>query len=87
MSEPGFLAEMLTRRHTLLRNDSESTRGLTTRELEVLEYLRTPMTVQEIAAALFISPNTLKTHCRSLYRKLGVDNRRDAVRVKGFLRP
>ncbi|OZC32691.1 LuxR family transcriptional regulator [Gordonia polyisoprenivorans] len=87
VSEPGFLAEMLTRRHTLLRNDSESTRGLTTRELEVLEYLRTPMTVQEIAAALFISPNTLKTHCRSLYRKLGVDNRRDAVRVKGFLRP
>lgn len=56
--------------------------GLSTRELEVLSYLRTPMTLAEIAATLFLSTNTVKTHVQSLYRKLGVQNRREAVRVR-----
>jgi LuxR family maltose regulon positive regulatory protein len=34
---------------------------------------------QEIAGELFVSVNTVKTHVRSIYRKLGVSSRRDAV--------
>jgi LuxR family maltose regulon positive regulatory protein len=37
------------------------------------------MTNQEIAEALFLSINTVKTHLRSAYRKLGVVNRRQAI--------
>ncbi|MFD1504643.1 hypothetical protein FE374_12470 [Georgenia yuyongxinii] len=54
---------------------------LTDRELVVLAYLRSPMTTIEIAEALFVSSNTVKTHMRSIYRKLGATGRRDAVRI------
>lgn len=56
---------------------------LSRREHEVFGYLRTSMTAAEIAAALFVSINTVKTHQRSIYRKLGVAGRRDAVRLGG----
>lgn len=55
--------------------------ALSPREREVLAYLRTPMTNAEIAGAMFVSSNTLKTHQRTLFRKLGVTSRRDAVRL------
>jgi len=45
----------------------------------VLRYLCSRMTHREIAAALFVSLNTLKTHVRAIYRKLDVDSRADAV--------
>lgn len=54
---------------------------LTEREHQVLVRLRSTMTTTEIAAALFVSSNTVKTHQRSIYRKLGVAGRRDALRV------
>lgn len=54
---------------------------LSARESEILGYLATTLTSAEICGMLFISPNTLKSHLRSIYRKLGVDNRRDAVRI------
>lgn len=54
---------------------------LSGRESEILGYLATTLTSAEICGILFISPNTLKSHLRSIYRKLGVDNRRDAVRI------
>jgi LuxR family maltose regulon positive regulatory protein len=53
--------------------------GLTERELAVLVYLPTMFRAPEIAADLFVSVNTVKTHQRSIYRKLGVATRRDAV--------
>ena len=53
--------------------------ALTERELAVLAYLPTMFRAPEIAADLFISVNTVKTHQRSIYRKLGVGTRRDAV--------
>jgi LuxR family maltose regulon positive regulatory protein len=53
--------------------------GLTERELAVLVYLPTMFRAPEIAADLFVSVNTVKTHQRSIYRKLGVVTRRDAV--------
>jgi LuxR family maltose regulon positive regulatory protein len=52
---------------------------LTDREIDVLARLPAPMTQRDLAAALFVSPNTLKTHLRSIYRKLGAQSRADAV--------
>jgi len=55
--------------------------SLTPREHEVLVYLRSAMTAADIAAAVFLSVNTVKTHQRAIYRKLGVVGRREAVEV------
>jgi LuxR family maltose regulon positive regulatory protein len=52
---------------------------LTSSELAVLRFLPSHMTNQEIAEALFLSINTIKTHLRSVYRKLGVTTRRQAI--------
>lgn len=52
---------------------------LTSSELAVLRFLPSHMTNQEIADALFLSINTVKTHLRSVYRKLGVATRRQAI--------
>jgi LuxR family maltose regulon positive regulatory protein len=49
------------------------------RELEILRYLASGLSNREIAAELYISLNTLKTHVKSLYRKIGVSSRSAAV--------
>ncbi|OHU05738.1 hypothetical protein BKG61_07675 [Mycobacterium syngnathidarum] len=61
------------------RRPDSGTAGLTPREREILAFLRTPMTMQEIAGKMSISVNTLKTHQRAIYRKLGATNRRQAI--------
>jgi LuxR family transcriptional regulator, maltose regulon positive regulatory protein len=48
-------------------------------ELRVLRYLPTSLQGPEIAAELFVSVNTIRTHMRHLYAKLGVHRRVDAV--------
>ena len=53
--------------------------ALTASELAVLRLLRSHMTNQEIADALYLSVNTVKTHLRAVYHKLGVSSRREAV--------
>ena len=53
--------------------------ALTERETAVLHYLPTLMSNAEIAEGLHVSVNTVKTHLKAVYRKLGVDGRRDAV--------
>ena len=53
--------------------------GLTDRERTVLRYLPTRLGNREIASELYVSMNTLKTHLRSMYRKLGVESRAEAV--------
>jgi DNA-binding NarL/FixJ family response regulator len=53
--------------------------GLTLRESELLALLPSGMTNSEIAAKLYVSENTIKTQLRSLYSKLGVRNRVQAV--------
>lgn len=55
--------------------------SLTERELTVLRYLRSSLTLPEIATELFVSPNTIKTHAASIRSKLGVTSRDEAVRV------
>jgi LuxR family maltose regulon positive regulatory protein len=52
---------------------------LTDRERVVLHYLPTLMSNTEIAAEMLVSVNTVKTHLKSIYRKLGVERRRDAL--------
>ena len=54
---------------------------LSEREIEVLRYLSTRLTNPEIAAALYISHNTLKTHSKAVFRKLAVSSRAEAVDV------
>ena len=52
---------------------------LTERELAILALLPTHMSQRQLASTLFIAPNTIKTHVRAIYRKLGADSRGDAV--------
>ena len=52
---------------------------LTDRELEVLDLIASGATNREIAERLFLSPHTVKEHTSTLYRKLGVRNRAEAV--------
>ena len=54
---------------------------LSPREVTVLRYLPSRLTNQEIAAQLFVSVNTLKTHQKRIYRKLGASSRRHAVDI------
>jgi LuxR family maltose regulon positive regulatory protein len=53
---------------------------LSARELDVLRLLRTDLSGPEIARELTVSMNTLRTHNKSIYAKLGVNSRREAVR-------
>lgn len=53
--------------------------SLTERELTVLSYLPTMLKSAEIATDLFVTTNTVKSHQQSIYRKLGVSTRRNAV--------
>ncbi len=59
---------------------SEIVEPLSERELEVLKLLRSELSGPEIAAQLIVSLNTLRTHTKSIYNKLGVNNRRAAIR-------
>jgi LuxR family maltose regulon positive regulatory protein len=64
--------------------------SLTTAELRVLHYLPTNLTHEEIATRLYVSRNTTKSHAASIYRKLGVASRSEAVdvaRSAGLLPP
>ncbi|MCL4863150.1 MAG: AAA family ATPase [Caldilineaceae bacterium] len=53
---------------------------LSERELDVLRLLRTDLSGPEMARQLIVSLNTLHTHTKNIYSKLGVNNRRAAVR-------
>jgi LuxR family maltose regulon positive regulatory protein len=53
---------------------------LSERELDVLRLLATDLDGPEIASQLMVSLNTLRTHTKSIYTKLGVNSRRAAVR-------
>lgn len=59
---------------------AELVEALTPKESEVLEHLAALLTTEEIAATMFVSVNTVRTHVRSILRKLGVSRRNAAVR-------
>lgn len=52
---------------------------LTDRELTILRLLPAPSSLRGLASELFVTPNTLKTHLRAIYRKLGAESREEAV--------
>jgi LuxR family maltose regulon positive regulatory protein len=82
--EPGVMRARLARARAALRRHTNPTTGLATltrRELDVLRLLQTSMSLPALAADLFVSPNTLKTHVQAVHRKLGATSRGEAVRI------
>ncbi|WP_082573761.1 LuxR C-terminal-related transcriptional regulator [Cellulomonas sp. Root137] len=66
----------------------ETITGLTRRERVILAHLALPLTLSEIAAALFVTRNTVKSQVRSIYLKLGVADRESALsagRARGLV--
>ena len=70
--------ERIKERNTLVQFGGEQ---LTQREIEVLKYLSTEKSVEQIGRTLHISKNTMKTHLKNIYRKLEVQNRREASQI------
>ena len=69
---------------------AEPLEPLSDSEIRVLRYLPTNLSIPEIANQLYVSPNTIKTHIRHLYAKLGTHRRGEAVtraRALGLLAP
>lgn len=85
--DPGIAGRYLDRveaRHGLMAAPRAMTgliEELTDRELAVLRFLPSPLSQREIANELFVSLNTVKTHCRAIYRKLGTGDRKAAVQA------
>jgi len=77
--DPGPLVREWLRLDQRERPSEPSLDRLTDRELAILRLLPGTLTQREIAGALFVTPNTLKTHLRAIYRKLGAESRLDAV--------
>jgi ATP/maltotriose-dependent transcriptional regulator MalT len=74
----------------VLRRTGPAGTALTDGETRVLRYLPTNLSAREIGDELYLSVNTIKTHQRHLYQKLGARTRRQAVeqaRALGLLAP
>jgi LuxR family maltose regulon positive regulatory protein len=65
--------------------DTPLTESPSPAELAVLRHLPSELSTRAIAAELFVSINTVRSHLRALYRKLGVSSREDAVARAGAL--
>jgi LuxR family maltose regulon positive regulatory protein len=68
-----------------VRQDPAAGEDLSERELVILRLLAAGLTQPDIANELYISYNTVKTHTRSIYRKLGVSARHEAIEQAGAL--
>lgn len=84
--DPGLAAQLLAGAEHLAGRGVSRQRAtaafgeeLTSKELEVLRLLATPLSRREIGAHLYVSVNTVKTHQRALYRKLEAADRATAV--------
>ena len=86
--EVGVLAAWLDRAQAdvdlALGSTASTDWSLTAAELRVLCFLPSHLSLREIADRLYVSPNTVKSHARGIYRKLGVSSRGKAVdRARG----
>jgi LuxR family transcriptional regulator, maltose regulon positive regulatory protein len=75
----GQTQALRTRLATERRSSGQGASSLTAAELRLLPLLGTHLSGPEIAAELFLSPHTVKSHQLSLYRKLGTSSRSQAV--------
>lgn len=73
------LVRMVGDGQEVFKDTGNRTPTLTDRESEILALIAGGATNREIAAALFLSPHTVKEHTSTLYRKLGARNRAEAV--------
>ena len=79
--DPGILAETLSalERPAQIRRVPSEDRELTPRELGVLQLLRSDLSERDIGRELYVSHYTVHSHVRSIYRKLAVSSRVDAL--------
>ena len=75
-----FSQPVAGQKSTIIHQKSDMIESLSERELEVLKLLRSELSGPEIAQQLIVSLHTLRTHTNNIYNKLGVNNRRAAVR-------
>ena len=87
---PQFALDLLQRMSGAPADELAARRALvdplTGREQTILRYLASTLSTSEIAGELYLSVNTVKTHQRTVYRKLGAGSRRDAVQRARALR-
>jgi ATP/maltotriose-dependent transcriptional regulator MalT len=80
---PTFYNEEISRKVAIRMQEIDSTKGvqpiLTKREIEIVKHLDSGKPITAIGASLHISHNTMKTHLKNVYRKLGADGRDQAV--------
>jgi LuxR family maltose regulon positive regulatory protein len=67
------------RLNVMMVGNQSSGQSLTRREADILRHLATGLPLKDIALNLNISKNTIKTHLKNLYKKLGAEDRNDAV--------
>ena len=81
--DAGIFPELLERQERKLRThkprDGSLDEELTERELGVLRLLVGELSAQQIAQSIYVAPSTVRTHIKSIYRKLGVSSRKEAV--------
>jgi LuxR family maltose regulon positive regulatory protein len=75
-ADPGVLPQRLNAARRAAVTGPEE---LSERELTVLRHLASNLSEREIAAELYLSFNTVHSHVKSIYRKLGVSSRAEAV--------
>ena len=76
---PGQASELQAEVDAMWIADERNGAGLTRAELRLLPLLATHLSFREIGARLYVSRNTVKTQAISVYRKLGVSSRSDAI--------
>lgn len=86
--DPGVAGRYLTRAESRHRVAGPSAvhvaklvEQLTERELAVLRYLPSQLSLRDISSEMYVSMNTVKSHCTAIYRKLGVGDRKSAVQA------
>jgi len=81
--DAGIFPELLERQERKLRArkppKGQLDGELTEREVDVLRLLNGELSTRQMAKSLYVSPSTIRTHIKSIYRKLGVSSREQAV--------
>ena len=90
--DAGIFPELLERQERKVRlrklRDGSLNGELTHRELDVLHLLESELSTRQMAQRLYVAPSTVRTQVKSIYRKLGISSRSQAVqeaRVRGLI--